>query len=986
MRQPENKFDKRDDTVRPNACETENIIDNKTKAVTVRNPPNQVKTINSELNSKLYIPKIQSLQALQAKKQQDIRKIQTELANLAKSDVHMTNSVRPNTVRPNGVRQVEKSINNNNQQNADNQTVKKKKKANLSDIVQLKSGPQLPALPEARNKSVQPDKSDIANLFLTPEEQAEIIEQSYKKNKKNEHTRSFQKIQEIKKYQEIEENKIIQDKQKNQKNINIQNVKDVQNPQNIQNIYQTQTIPRVTAQMPQTAQSGMPTQTFQKIRSVQPVQPAQPVQKVEKAEKSEKTEKSEKMINKTEKVNKSDVSETPQKAQKKIHPVKRLKNKFRKNGLNIIDSYFNAYFFYYIWKGEKKGRKVKESLNTVANHPVAWSADTSNDSVYEKNVYDKYISYMTSLSKFVGVISWIFSPVRNFFSLIGGLFRRPENENTENIENTENLRKESEKLKNISELAKKTAGVVLPAASIVFTILTIINISAYKPETELWLNGEKIGLVQSRQILTAASSLVETNVSALINEPYEFSGSVKYKVVLTKNPFFVSESELYNIIYNDAQNSITSAYGLYIDGKFIGAALKDSDINDALSSVLQANTDENADETVEFDNDIKIVPQKYSKLDIVTEDEIKNIINTSVELAINVADNTDSSDISDTSGSENTAVSSLSNSQTESAAETTGNSSVLSDKSSSQDKSDTASDTSVQGTGTNEDIAAAAASALNLTDDDAMDTIPRGLIGSLASTNDSGILARLAKTSASVSPDLLQLKKVKTETYTTTIPFEVKYIQSDKYYVGTQTVQTQGSNGQKKTIEQVTYVGSAEVSREIKNVETVTNPVNRIILVGNKPKPAAAVKSAANSKSAAVSKSLSNSNSVPVMSGRFVRPVSGGYVTSRFGQGGHRGIDLVVPYGSPIYAADGGTVVRAGYDGSYGNYVKIQHKNGLTTLYAHMSSILVNTGDSVSQGQVIGKVGSTGNSTGPHLHFEVAKNGSLVNPESYGIH
>ena len=97
----------------------------------------------------------------------------------------------------------------------------------------------------------------------------------------------------------------------------------------------------------------------------------------------------------------------------------------------------------------------------------------------------------------------------------------------------------------------------------------------------------------------------------------------------------------------------------------------------------------------------------------------------------------------------------------------------------------------------------------------------------------------------------------------------------------------------------------------------------------------------------------------------------------------HRGIDIGAPSGTNVLAADSGTVIVAGFGRSYGNYVVIDHGNGYTTLYAHNSRLCVSVGDSVSRGQVIAKCGSTGNSTGPHIHFEISKNGSLVNPMSF---
>ena len=114
-------------------------------------------------------------------------------------------------------------------------------------------------------------------------------------------------------------------------------------------------------------------------------------------------------------------------------------------------------------------------------------------------------------------------------------------------------------------------------------------------------------------------------------------------------------------------------------------------------------------------------------------------------------------------------------------------------------------------------------------------------------------------------------------------------------------------------------------------------------------------------------------------------PVSGP-VTSPFGYRWgrlHAGIDIGVPYGTPIHAAASGTVVLAGWTGGYGNYTCIDHGGGMATCYAHQSSYAVSSGASVAQGQVIGYVGSTGHSFGAHLHFEVRINGNPVDPLGY---
>lgn len=133
-----------------------------------------------------------------------------------------------------------------------------------------------------------------------------------------------------------------------------------------------------------------------------------------------------------------------------------------------------------------------------------------------------------------------------------------------------------------------------------------------------------------------------------------------------------------------------------------------------------------------------------------------------------------------------------------------------------------------------------------------------------------------------------------------------------------------------------------------------------------------------------------NSSDSVVGTGNFIWPSADSrYVTSLYGGRihpilgywkSHTGIDIAASYGTNVYAADGGTVIMASWNGGYGNCVMINHGNGYITLYGHMSSLAVSAGETVSQGETIGYVGSTGMSTGPHLHYEVYYNGVRTDP------
>lgn len=137
-----------------------------------------------------------------------------------------------------------------------------------------------------------------------------------------------------------------------------------------------------------------------------------------------------------------------------------------------------------------------------------------------------------------------------------------------------------------------------------------------------------------------------------------------------------------------------------------------------------------------------------------------------------------------------------------------------------------------------------------------------------------------------------------------------------------------------------------------------------------------------------VNTSLTTSTAKASLGISLIRPVSG-VITSRFGvsssmrKSSHTGLDIATSTGTPIAAAASGTVTYSGYKGSYGNMIVITHENGVQTYYAHCSQLYATAGTAVSQGQTIAAVGSTGNSTGPHLHLEVRINGVAYNPQNY---
>jgi murein DD-endopeptidase MepM/ murein hydrolase activator NlpD len=210
---------------------------------------------------------------------------------------------------------------------------------------------------------------------------------------------------------------------------------------------------------------------------------------------------------------------------------------------------------------------------------------------------------------------------------------------------------------------------------------------------------------------------------------------------------------------------------------------------------------------------------------------------------------------------------------------------------------------------------------------------------------------------------IVNVKVTKDIEYNEEIPFDTQNIEDSDVQRGKVKVVTPGQNGEKRVFAKVVLNNGKEISRDVVKVEPIRDPQTQVQRVNTKK----------------------SKTPVYVASGRFLNP-AGGVLTSRFGMRWgrrHEGIDIGGSYNAPIKAADGGTVTYAGWMSGYGNYITIDHENGYTTGYGHLSQISVKCGQHVSKGQVIGKMGSTGHSTGVHLHFEVKKNGVFTDPLKY---
>lgn len=208
---------------------------------------------------------------------------------------------------------------------------------------------------------------------------------------------------------------------------------------------------------------------------------------------------------------------------------------------------------------------------------------------------------------------------------------------------------------------------------------------------------------------------------------------------------------------------------------------------------------------------------------------------------------------------------------------------------------------------------------------------------------------------------LINVEVLKEKKVSETVKFQNEVEETDTMYKGDTKVKQEGSDGKKEMTYLIREQNGVRTGKSVKEENVTVEVKNHIVLKGTKVIPSRG-------------------------SGSFMWPAEGGYISSHMGHRWgriHKGIDIARPSGFTIKATDNGIVTFAGRDGSFGNKVVVDHQNGYQTVYAHLASIDVNVGQTVPQGSKLGIMGSTGRSTGTHLHFEVIKNGKQVNPISY---
>ncbi len=238
-------------------------------------------------------------------------------------------------------------------------------------------------------------------------------------------------------------------------------------------------------------------------------------------------------------------------------------------------------------------------------------------------------------------------------------------------------------------------------------------------------------------------------------------------------------------------------------------------------------------------------------------------------------------------------------------------------------------------------------------------------VGDLVKANPEVVPERLQigqQISLVVPRPLISVYTVENAEYNDAIQYDIEYEDTASMFQGEYRTKVSGAKGERFVEAEIYRVNGLEVGRIIMNEDVLEAPTTKIVYRGTKDPPPRKG------------------------TGVFAKPTSRGYITSGFGwRWGrqHSGIDVGIPTGTPVTAADGGVIIFSGTKGGYGKCIIIDHGANMKTLYAHNSKLYVRKGEKVFKGQTIAASGNTGRSTGPHLHFEIQKNGVPVNPTGY---
>lgn len=518
------------------------------------------------------------------------------------------------------------------------------------------------------------------------------------------------------------------------------------------------------------------------------------------------------------------------------------------------------------------------------------------------------------LSETAGLFKAIFSGFRWIFRELTESFRNRVKVSDELIRNIRKAKKIGKKeyikavLEFIGSFFLGENGVIYTAFNYLMPIVSaafLIGIISYGSGLEYGIaveyNGKALGIITSESDYKEAERDVQQRISySDTDESLDLSAKLSLKII-SDNDSFISAGQLADKMLEASDEELTEAYGIYIDGEFIGAVKDKTKVQEALDAHLLDYKPEGLVKEVSYASKIEYTQGIYLMNSVKDQQETIDLLTSSKEhKQVYVVKN-----------------------------------------------GDTVIDI-IQRYGMKLDD-------FNECNPAAAEGIHTGQILNVIETE-----------------SYLPIQYVREIENLTFLDYETVEVETSALNVGIRSVLVKGERGEKKSSIEVTYIDGIESSRKVLKNEIIKNPVVEMIGIGT--------------YSAMPDDPQSVYFGYPLTgSGQMGWPVNGGWISDSFiSDRNHKGLDIAAAESTEIYAAEEGQVVSAGWNsGGYGNVVMIEHPDGYATVYAHMIYVYAVEGEYVTKGQLIGFVGSTGNSTGPHCHFEVRYQGICLDPAAF---
>ena len=448
-------------------------------------------------------------------------------------------------------------------------------------------------------------------------------------------------------------------------------------------------------------------------------------------------------------------------------------------------------------------------------------------------------------------------------------------------------------------------------------------------------NGRVLGYVSDQEQVNNILEVAGEKLSELNDAKIKFTigQNITFKQVPSSGKDTDTTDQVLNKLTYMTEIDV-QAYGIFEDGKLKAVVESESKAESTLNAVIShyRTPDEGMSiDSIKYKNSVDVRPINVMLTSVMTQSEAEDMLINGGTLTIDhiVMEDETESTIEDTYGVSKDVIT------------------IQEDESDSDVESD--DDTADTAAGTEADSTEADSTAADGADGTDSEESTGASSGDRIEIKEKVEPIVVSMTESGTMSEVIKYKTVKKKTKT--------------MYKGDTEVIQKGVNGRQTITGTLVYENGKEVSRDIESKEVLKESVDKIMLVGTNDRP----------------------KWLPT--GTYIVPVKNEVITSYFGSRWgriHGGLDFGMPIGTPIYASDGGTVTRASYYAGYGLCIEVEHDGGTFTRYGHCSSVCVSVGDKVAQGEKIGEVGNTGNSTGPHLHFEIHPGGgSYVDPYPY---